>query len=155
DRLARRRITHMAERHAALEPLDGVLVGEMVADKAEAAFGMKPLAIEGDDAGCFLAAMLQCVQAESGEGGSVLMPENAEDAAFFAQRIAVEIEIEFGVRRRHTLNSSIGVGLAAEIRLLLVVGRRRVLIVLVALRSLDQLVQALRLVLLVAFGVIR
>src|SRR5262245_23502332 len=46
-------------------------------------------------------------------------------------------------------SSSIWVGLAAEIRL--VVGRRRVLIALAALRSLNQLVETLRFVLLVAF----
>ena len=55
---------------------------------------MEALAVVGDDAGGFLAAVLKRVQAERGDGGGVRMPEDAEDAAFFAQ--AVGIGIEFG-----------------------------------------------------------
>ena len=53
---------------------------------------MEALAVEGDDAGGFLAAMLERVQAERGDGGGVGMAENAEHAAFFAQAVAVEVE---------------------------------------------------------------
>ena len=59
---------------------------------------MEALAVEGDDAGRFLAAMLQRVQAERGDGGGVGMAEDAEDAAFLAQRVAVEIEVRVGAR---------------------------------------------------------
>ena len=45
---------------------------------------MEALAVEGDDAGGFLAAMLERVQAERGDRGRVGMAEDAEDAAFFA-----------------------------------------------------------------------
>ena len=50
---------------------------------------MEALAVEGDDAGGFLAAVLQGVQAERGDGGGVGMAENAEHAAFLAQPVAV------------------------------------------------------------------
>ena len=40
-------------------------------------------AVEGDDAGRFLAAMLQGVQAERHHGRRVRPAENAEHAAFF------------------------------------------------------------------------
>ena len=53
---------------------------------------MEPLAVEGDDAGGFLAAVLEGVQAERGDRRGVGMAEDAEDAAFLAQPVAVEIE---------------------------------------------------------------
>ena len=57
---------------------------EGVADEAEPALGMEALAVEDDDAGGFLAAMLERVQAERGDGGGVGMAEDAEHAAFLA-----------------------------------------------------------------------
>ena len=68
-------------------------VGEGVADEAELALGMEDVAVEGDDAGRFLAAMLQGVQAERRDGGGIRMAEDAEDAAFLAQRVAVAVEV--------------------------------------------------------------
>ena len=66
---------------------------EVFADEAHAALGGEALAVEGDDAGRFLAAMLEGVEAERGDRGRIGMAENAEDAAFLAQRVAVEIEV--------------------------------------------------------------
>ena len=43
--------------------------------------------IVGDNTCRFLATMLQGVKAQGGQGGSVLMAENAENAAFFAKPI--------------------------------------------------------------------
>ena len=80
------------------QALDHIAAGKGVADEAEAAFGVKAFAVIGDDAGGFLAAVLQRVQAERGDRGSVGMAENAEHAALLAQ--AVGIRVEFGVRRR-------------------------------------------------------
>ena len=54
---------------------------------------MEDAPVEGDDAGRLLAAMLQRVQAERGDRGGVGMAVDAEDAAFLAQRVAVEVEI--------------------------------------------------------------
>ena len=45
---------------------------------------MEALAVEGDNTGGFLAAMLERVQPERGDGGGVGMAENAEYAAFLA-----------------------------------------------------------------------
>ena len=65
DRLAGGRIAHMADRRMALAArLDHLLGAEIVADLAQAAMGVELLAVEGDDAGGLLAAMLQGVQAE-------------------------------------------------------------------------------------------
>ena len=56
--------------------------------------GIELLAVEGDDAGRFLAAMLQGVQPERRQGRRVGMPQNAEHAAFFMQRIAIHVIVD-------------------------------------------------------------
>ena len=98
DGLAGGRVAHMADRRHAGQPLDHLAPREGVADQAEPALGMETAAVERDDAGRFLAAMLQGVQAERRDGGRVRMPENAEHAAFLAQPVAVQIEVERGRR---------------------------------------------------------
>src|SRR5262245_38904734 len=57
---------------------------------------MEPLAVEGDDAGGLLTAVLERVQAECGDGGGVAVPEYAENAAFLAQAVPVHVEIRSG-----------------------------------------------------------
>jgi hypothetical protein len=54
------------------------------------------LAVECDNARRLLAAMLQGMQAKSGDGGGVGMAENPENPAFLAQTVGVEIEIKVG-----------------------------------------------------------
>ena len=76
----------VAERDVALEAADHVGLVEVVADEAEPALGVEVAAVVGDDAGGLLAAMLQGVQAERGQGRRVLVAEHAEHAAFLAQR---------------------------------------------------------------------
>ena len=66
----------------------------MVADQALAPLGVEPLAVEGDDARRLLAAMLERVQAERDDRRGVRMAEDAEDAAFLAQPVVVEIDAE-------------------------------------------------------------
>ena len=66
--------------------------GEVVADEAHAALGVEALAVEGDDAGRLLAAMLQRVQAERGDRGGVGMAEDAEHAALLVQPVVVEVD---------------------------------------------------------------
>jgi hypothetical protein len=66
----------------------------VVADEAEPALGMEAVAIEGDDAGGFLAAMLERMQPKRGDGGGVGVAENAEYAAFLAQAVGIHIEIQ-------------------------------------------------------------
>ena len=90
QRLAGGRIAHMADRHGAGQAVDDLAAREGVADKAETALGMEAVAVEADDAGRLLAAVLQGVQAERRDGGGVGVPVDAEYAAFFAQPVAVE-----------------------------------------------------------------
>ena len=79
-----RGIADMADRGVAGQALDHFAAGEGVADEAEPAFTVEAAAVEGDDAGGFLAAMLEGVQSERGDGGGLGVAENAEHAAFFA-----------------------------------------------------------------------
>jgi hypothetical protein len=74
----------MADREVAGEALDHLAAGEGVADQAEPLLRVKPRAVEGDDAGGLLAAVLQSVQPERGDGGGFRVAENAEHAAFLA-----------------------------------------------------------------------
>ena len=65
---------------------------------------MEALAVEGDDAGGLLAAVLERVQAERGDGGGVGMAEDAEHAAFFAQAVEVGIgRVEVGWLGHHVV----------------------------------------------------
>ena len=91
DRLAGRRVAHVAHRHVAGDAREGRGVGEMVADEAELALGVELAAVEADDARRFLAAMLQRVEAERRERRGVGVAQNAEHPALFAQGVAVEI----------------------------------------------------------------
>jgi hypothetical protein len=93
DGAAGRGVAGVADGGIAGQAFDHFAAGKGVADEAEPAFGMKPGAIKGDDAGGFLAAMLQGVQSKRGDGGGVGMAEDAEHPAFLAQRIAVQIVI--------------------------------------------------------------
>ncbi len=53
---------------------------------------MEASAVEGDDAGGFLAAVLERMQAESGQRRRVRMVIDAEDAAFLVQLVGLAIE---------------------------------------------------------------
>jgi hypothetical protein len=80
----------------AAELLDHGLLVEAVGDMAHFAMGMEALAVEGDDAGGFLAAMLEGVKTENGVGGGFLDAVNAYNPALFLEMVVVE-----GVRREH------------------------------------------------------
>ena len=90
--LAGGRIAHMADGRAPRKTVDGGGAREMVADQPLPALGVEPDAVIGDDARRLLAAMLEGVQPEGDDRGRVGMVEDAEDAAFLAQPVAVEIE---------------------------------------------------------------
>ena len=64
-------------------------MAEAVADEAHVALGAEgtALAVEGDDAAGLLSAMLQGVEAEGGEDGGVVAPEDAEHAALVAHAV--------------------------------------------------------------------
>ena len=97
---AGRGIAVVANRRAALEPVDDRGRAEVVADQAEAAVAVVLHAVEGHDTGRSLAAVLQRVEAESGVRGRIVMAEDAEDAALFVQLVVVE-----GVDKRRRCHS--------------------------------------------------
>jgi hypothetical protein len=68
---------------------------------------MKPPAVERDDAGGLLPAVLKGVQAEGGDCRRVRMSKYAEDAALFTQPVAVEIEAGTVSSFGHLISSSI------------------------------------------------
>ncbi len=85
-----RGVADMADGAVAGQPVHHGSFGKGVADKADVALRMEAVAIEGDDAARFLAAMLQGVQAEGGERAGAGMAEHAEYAALLAQLVVVE-----------------------------------------------------------------
>jgi len=80
----------------AAELFDHGLFVEAVGDMTHLAVGVETLAIEGDDAGGFLAAMLKGVKAENGVSGSFIDAVDAYNPALFLEMVVVE-----GVRREH------------------------------------------------------
>ncbi len=87
-------ITDVADGHVAREARNDFSAGEGIADKTETSFGMEAAIVVGDDAGGFLAAMLKGVKPECGDGGGIRVPEDAEHAALFAERVAVKILVQ-------------------------------------------------------------
>ncbi len=65
-------------------------------------------AVEGDDAGALLAAMLKGMQAEGRELGRVLVAEDAEDAAFLVELVVTAAGQTPGLDRpiRRSIRSS-------------------------------------------------
>jgi hypothetical protein len=77
----------VTDARAARKTVEERCFGEMLADETEAPFGMELLAIERDDAGSLLAAMLQGMQSENREGGGIRVIEDTEDAAFLPELV--------------------------------------------------------------------
>ncbi len=78
----------------------------MIADEAETPLRMEALAVIGHDAGRLLTAMLQSVQPERGQRRGVVMAENTENAALFAQPVF----LDEGRHLPTPLNSNPGAG---------------------------------------------
>ena len=83
-RLAGRGIAHMADRRPARQAVDSGRVGEVIADQPLSALRMEADAVESDDAGGLLTAMLQRMQSKRDDRRGVGMIENAKDAAVLA-----------------------------------------------------------------------
>ena len=79
----------MANRDVSREALDDILPVKIAGDVAHRTMGVKLGAIEADDPGGFLAAMLERVKAERNEARGALGAPNAKHAALFMQRVAV------------------------------------------------------------------
>lgn len=80
----------MADGDIAFQALDHIALREGIIDKAERFTGVKALAVIGDNAAGFLSAVLQGVEAKRGHGRGVVMPVNAEYAAFFVELIIIK-----------------------------------------------------------------
>ena len=79
----------MADRGMARQAIDHRAAAEIVADQADRPMAVEHRAVEADDAGRLLAAMLQRVQAERGMGRGVVVAEHGEDAAFLLGLVVV------------------------------------------------------------------
>jgi hypothetical protein len=79
----------MANRSIAFQTAQNIGFREAIADQADMAFGEELPPIKGNNAGRFLPAMLKGMQAESGQGRRVGMPEHAEDAALIMKVIVM------------------------------------------------------------------
>ena len=78
----------MATRPAQLA--DDLVAVEIAGDMAHRAVGVELRAVEAGDAGRFLAAMLQRVEAERDKGRGAVGAPDAEHAAFLAKLVVVE-----------------------------------------------------------------
>ena len=86
---ALRGIAVVADGRPPRERVDHLARGKYIADQPERPVRMKERAVGADDAGRFLAPVLQRVQAERGMGGCVGVPEDAEDPALLPQFVVV------------------------------------------------------------------
>jgi hypothetical protein len=85
-------VADVADRGGAGQAVDHFASGKIVADEAHAALGVEALAVEGNDAGGLLAAVLERVQAQRRDRGGVRVAKDTEHAAFFAEPIGIRIE---------------------------------------------------------------
>ena len=92
NRFAGGRIADVADSGGAGQAVDHFTPGKGVADQAEPALGMEPLAVVGDDTGSLLAAVLERMQAKRRNRSGVRMAEYAENAALFAQPVRIGVE---------------------------------------------------------------
>ena len=106
DGVAGRGVAVVADRRGAGQRRDHPRVAEIVADQAQAAMRMEVVAVEADDAGRFLAAVLQRVQAERGHRGGVGHLPDAEDAALLVELVvAREVVADVRHRRRSAMRT--------------------------------------------------
>ena len=92
-------VAGVADGHGAGQ-LGEHVVGEDFRDQAHALDVGQMLAVGGGDAGRFLAAMLQGVEAEIGLAGGVGMAVDGDDAAFFVELVGAAATAEQGQRLR-------------------------------------------------------
>jgi hypothetical protein len=77
----------VADGYAARKFFDNAGIAEIIPDQAHAAVGMKAGVVETGNAGGFLAAMLQRMQAKRRNSGCIRHIPDAEDTTFLMQGI--------------------------------------------------------------------
>ena len=90
DGAAARGVARVADGAVAAQACHDFFVAEIIADQTDRTVRVELRAVEGDNAGRLLAAMLQRVEAEGSECGRVLVAENAENSAFFLELVVVK-----------------------------------------------------------------
>src|SRR5258705_8767775 len=80
----------MTDCDRAGQAVDDLAAGEALAYEAHAALGVKALAVVGDDAGGFLAAMLERMQSERRNRRGIGVAEHAKHAALLTQPVIIE-----------------------------------------------------------------
>jgi hypothetical protein len=88
--LARGRIADMANRDVARQFADDFVAIKVACDMTHGAVGVIVGAVKADDAGCFLAAVLQRVEAERDEAGGSVSAPDSENSALLAELVVVE-----------------------------------------------------------------
>ena len=97
------RVAHMTDRRPPRQSVDGRAVGKVIADQPLAALRVEPGAVESDDAGGLLAAMLQRMQPKRNDRRRVGVIEYAKDAALLSQPVLGEVDASLArqdLRRR-------------------------------------------------------
>ena len=82
----------MTDRRPPRQSVDGRAVGKVIADQPLAALRVEPGAVESDDAGGLLAAMLQRMQPKRNDRRRVGVIEYAKDAALLSQPVLGEVD---------------------------------------------------------------
>ena len=82
----------MAYGCVAAQPLNNTAFREIIPHKAHTALGVEALPVKAHNAGCFLPAMLQSVEAKGCDGCRFRVAKNTENATFFFQAIGIEIK---------------------------------------------------------------
>ncbi len=80
----------MACSYAAGQRANDVFAVEISGNMAHRAVGVEFLAVKAGNAGSFLPAMLERMQAERGHRGRAFRVVNPEDSAFFAQFVIIK-----------------------------------------------------------------
>ena len=88
----------MADGAVAGQAVECCCIGEMVTDKAHMALGMEAAIVIGNNTGGFLSAMLEGVQAQCRQRGSVFMAKNAKYTTLFMQGVVIQHKGSFIMR---------------------------------------------------------
>lgn len=103
----------MADGRAAFQAGNHFGLGKDIADQAMFAFGIEALAVTGGDAARFLAAMLEGVHTEDGNGAGVIYAKDAKYPAFKAGAVIVGVTLvglgigesrQFRLRQQHGIS---------------------------------------------------